>query len=340
MASGYNLSAGLYDDRDTTEDELFSAVQSVFSAKSKKTNTYKFALLKAILDNLYNADANLVISFDDIFLKFTAVYWTLVTKHHLHQQAVSDFYKGASIETVLYDFKQEHSIPDGTAYQSLGDNLLAKLVKRVKSKCSQYVIGAVYEDTNHLFYSFDKKAGFIRLKPQMYTFLCKRKSIVEKLNYYHFAKFLEKIEANIKNTDRLLTKIDESAKRGSLSFFLKILFEEFEQNTCFYCGKKLDANKKDKNGIIDIDVDHFIPWSFIKDDRLWNLVLSCRKCNRSKSDKLASKNFLEHLNKRNIILAESRKELMDCYEDNKLEQIYSYAVENGYSEIWTGKDSR
>lgn len=85
MASWYDLSFGLYDDKNISEDELFSAILTVFTPKSKKTNTYKFALIKAILDNLYNADSNLVISFDDLFLKFAAVYWTLITKHHLHQ---------------------------------------------------------------------------------------------------------------------------------------------------------------------------------------------------------------------------------------------------------------
>lgn len=109
MASGWDLSSGIYDDRNVTEDELFSAILTVFSQKSKKTNTYKFALIKAILDNLYNADANLVISFDDLFLKFAAVYWTLVTKHHLHQQPVSDFYKGANIEQLLNKFKDDNS---------------------------------------------------------------------------------------------------------------------------------------------------------------------------------------------------------------------------------------
>ena len=48
MASGWDLSSGIYDDRNVTEDELFSAILTVFSQKSKKTNTYKFALIKAI----------------------------------------------------------------------------------------------------------------------------------------------------------------------------------------------------------------------------------------------------------------------------------------------------
>lgn len=337
MASGYDLQIGRYDERNVSEDELFSAILTVFSQKSKKTNTYKFALIKAILDNLYNADANLVISFDDLFLKFAAVYWTLVTKHHLHQQPVSEFYKGSNIEQILYKFKDDNSIPDDTPYQSLGDELLGKLVKIVKRDCSKYVIGALYQDTNKLLYSFDKQAGFIKLNPLMYMFLCKRKSVIEKLNYYHFAKFLEKIESNSNHADGLLSKIDESAKRTNLSFFLKILYEASEDRLCFYCEKELNLDKKDKNGVILIDVDHFIPWSFIKDDRLWNMVLSCPDCNKKKSDKLPSHQALDRLKNRNISLCECAEDQMKNYVESKLTDIYDYALKNGYNEIWKCK---
>lgn len=35
MASGWDLSSGIYDDRNVTEDELFSAILTVFSQKVK-----------------------------------------------------------------------------------------------------------------------------------------------------------------------------------------------------------------------------------------------------------------------------------------------------------------
>ena len=61
--------------------------------------------------------------------------------------------------------------------------------------------------------------------------------------------------------DHLLSKIDESSKRNNLSYYRDILFREFESK-CFYCGKTVNLKH--------VAVDHFIPWSFIKDDNLWN----------------------------------------------------------------------
>mgnify|MGYP000224375912 CR=1 FL=1 len=94
-----------------------------------------------------------------------------------------------------------------------------------------------------------------------------------------------------KDTVRLLDKIDESAKRNNLTYYRNLLFNEFGVHNCFYCGKPLKPDK--------IDVDHFIPWSFIKDDMLWNLVLSCPHCNRQKNDKLPDETFLYILQERN-----------------------------------------
>lgn len=85
-----------------------------------------------------------------------------------------------------------------------------------------------------------------------------------------WVRFLEQI-----NDDNVLVRVIDkfelaTPKREDLSVYREILRKEFEEDTCFYCGKKLGKN---------IHVDHFIPWSFVKDDKLWNFVLSCARCN-------------------------------------------------------------
>lgn len=113
-------------------------------------------------------------------------------------------------------------------------------------------------------YSFSVREEWIQINPVMYEFICKHKVMIEKLNYYEWARYLEKVNEDSVAT-KILDKIDESSKRNNLSMYRQILFDEFESKTCFYCGKPLKAD--------NVDVDHFIPWSFIKDDKLWNLVL-------------------------------------------------------------------
>lgn len=104
--------------------------------------------------------------------------------------------------------------------------------------------------------------------------------------------------------------------------------KEFEEDTCFYCGKKLGKN---------IHVDHFIPWSFVKDDKLWNFVLSCARCNERKSNKLPKQDFLIKIEQRNkgiqvvdnIIVQKD----FERYSQDLLNRMWKYAKMSGLKEV-------
>ncbi|MFR2779615.1 MAG: HNH endonuclease domain-containing protein [Clostridium sp.] len=126
---------------------------------------------------------------------------------------------------------------------------------------------------------------------------------------------------------KLLNKINESTKRNNLAIYRQILYEEFESKTCFYCRKQLSPD--------EIDVDHFIPWSFIKDDNLWNLVLACPSCNRKKNDKLPAGDYLAALVYRNQhLLIETHRPEMKNYQERMVRYVYNWAKINGYNKIW------
>lgn len=78
---------------------------------------------------------------------------------------------------------------------------------------------------------------------------------IEKPNYYAWARFLEKVNDD-DDLIRVLEKLDMAIpQRKDLSMYRDILFNEFQEDRCFYCGKELDKN---------VHVDHFIPWTFVK----------------------------------------------------------------------------
>ena len=96
--------------------------------------------------------------------------------------------------------------------------------------------------TEYEYLTFDvKKKKWLQLNPAMYEFLCKHKVFVEKVNYFEWARYLEKINDG-ENTIHLLTKLDESAKRQNLNPFRQVLYNEFESRRCFYCGKPLNID--------------------------------------------------------------------------------------------------
>ncbi|MCM1025874.1 MAG: HNH endonuclease [Roseburia sp.] len=325
--AGYDLKDGRYEERNASDDELWSAFARVFSSKSRNDSSYKYGFLKAIIDNLYNVDKDLKLTFDQLFSKFGEIYWNLILKHGLRQKAVVNDNRETYLEQVLHSAVKKYNILEPIPYESLTMAMMADISHQVKVKCKKYVVGALFEDTNRLFYSFSKQGEWIQINPVMYEFVCKHKVVIEKLNYYEWARFLEKVNEDSIAT-RLLDKIDESAKRNNLSVYRRILYDEFESKNCFYCGKPLKADS--------IDVDHFIPWSFIKDDNLWNLVLACPACNRGKNDRLPDGRFLANIIDRNQhILIKFQRPEMQNYRTRMISYVYNWAKINGYDKTWS-----
>lgn len=91
----------------------------------------------------------------------------------------------------------------------------------------------------------------------------------------------------------------------------------YQKGACFYCYEKISLiSKSDKQA----DVDHFFPHvlqnktSMSNLNGIWNLVLSCRHCNRGsqgKFDKVPDIIYLERLAKRNEYLITSHHPLKE-----------------------------
>lgn len=126
-------------------------------------------------------------------------------------------------------------------------------------------------------------------------------------------------------------KVENVSKRSSLNEFY-FLLSSIYNDKCFYCGKEIK-----KKG--SIHVDHFIPWSFVQTDQLWNLVISCSSCNLAKNDKLAVESFLHSLVDRNEELITNpivkQRRDMKVYTEKKLIELYQYSMENGFTDMWT-----
>ena len=329
--AGYNLKEGKLKKvkgKDANK-QLWVVIASLFSNKSKKNTTYKFIFLKSILDNLYNAEkthGGMRISFDVLFSKFTEICWNLVVIYGLYNRKPYNDGAISLVERKILELTSDLKVPkDGIRFESLDADKKERIVKIVAKEAKRYVVGAVYGDTRGYFYSFSKKESMICIGFDAYTILCEHKLILEKANYFEWAKFLETINED-NNTDKLLNHLDECGKRKSLSVYREILEKEFGQRECFYCGKKL-TNK-------NTEVDHFIPWSFVKNDNIWNFVLSCRECNNKKRDKLPAKKYLSRIENRNTKM-NIEIEVRQRYRKGYVSRIYQFAEDNGYNEYWS-----
>lgn len=201
--AGFDLKEGQYEDRDVTEDELWAAIACIFTIKSRNDASYKYGFLKSILDNLRNVDQDLRLTFDQLFTTFTEVYWNLILKHNLQQKASASDNRKAVIERVLQEAMDKYGTSEFIPFEKLSIKARLDVVHQAKMKCKLYVVGALFEDTKRLFYSFSKKDEWIQINPRMYEFACRRKNDIEKLNNYEWAYFLERVNVGYTANDIL-----------------------------------------------------------------------------------------------------------------------------------------
>ena len=159
--AGFDLKEGLYEERNVSDDELWSALSVVFTSKSVNDTSYKFGFLKAIVDNLYNVDEDLKLTFDQLFSKFGEIYWNLVLKYGLRQKKPTKDNRETSLERVLHYAVDKYAITPPIPYESLSPDIMIDISHRIKMKCKENVVGALYTDTRRLFYSFSKKGEWI-----------------------------------------------------------------------------------------------------------------------------------------------------------------------------------
>lgn len=87
----------------------------------------------------------------------------------------------------------------------------------------------------------------------------------------------------------------------------------------FYSGKPLADN--------DISVDHVIPWSFMYSDDIWNLVLTSKSNNSSKSNSIPSQEVIDRLKQRNarlvgLLAAKFDNEIRESIDKDLVDKFY------------------
>ena len=104
-------------------------------------------------------------------------------------------------------------------------------------------------------------------------------------------------------------RIDVTSSRDGLN--------GYQKGKCFYCLRNIQIEQGYENSC---EVDHFFPhrlknsFEFLNINQVWNLVLSCKECNRGsmgKFDRIPEISFLEILNTRNNYYIESHHPLRE-----------------------------
>ncbi len=329
--AGWNLKNGAITEYQVSEDRLWSLFNYVFSDASRKRNTYKFGLIKVLLDCAFDGrelEDGVYYSYQELFCRFAENYWNLVVKYDLRQMRPDGRSVYSKIESILKNAVIGNKLFGAISFDSIEESERESIVKQVEKQCKRFVVGALYEDFDGIIYSFDLKDEGLVLNYCVHEFMLKHKAELERLNYYAWAKFLEQVNGD----DVLVRVIDKlelsTPRRNDLSVYRDILRKEFEESTCFYCGRKI-------RGVAH--VDHFIPWSFVKDDKIWNFVLACPTCNEKKNNKIPSRDLLLRIENRNKTMKQYPDQIIriefENYSEGLLDRMWQYAKRSGLKEF-------
>ena len=292
--------------------------------KMKNENTYKLAWGRAILETIGEKEINTYTSihFDEISQKIIKYYWNQIYFFNLTQgnnkkpyieQLVNEMikeYQEAENDRnpVWYEKAEVHFKKNETSYQ----HKIRKVSKILTHDVSWRFMKVPNESKD--IYILDKDHLKIYFTKKQAKDLKEYGIILSKLLNYRWAQLLEMFNNDPKIAKKVNNISNNKLKRQSLSKYRDILLSVYGKID-FYTGNNLEVN--------DISVDHVIPWSFIYSDDLWNLVLTSKTNNSSKSNSIPSKESIEKLKQRNL-------ELMNMIDNSYQEEKLKEAIDNKF----------
>lgn len=281
-------------------------IQTLFENSSFNA-TYKYALLTALTDLAIELGndfgGELKLTSEQIAQRIAELYWpqTQTYSGGFRDCGILNQNKGnqAEIITILVDIQS-----------SSGETKFSEVIKlEVWHKRIKKIIRTIWE--NPVFHLQENSNQFIFMLPSQRNFL-----VLTKEAHFCFRKFNEYISqyakngwmAHLKSNHKNKTILNHDSDLESFLFGnprndlgkLRPYLIDFQEGRCFYCQKLI----KD-----DLDIDHFIPWKKYSRNLAENFVLSCSRCNRSKSDMLAGIHHLDNWLSNSVINKEKSIEI-------------------------------
>lgn len=263
------------------------------------TATYKFFWFLSIMQ-IHARTGNLRIEVSDIVVYMVANAWYPVHYFRLSFGKMDSLYK------IVLDIQHATKISIDSNFDTLVDQLkmayTEPVIKKMLKSLTAYVpyrfLHPWIASDNHkeiilrsnsfenaCLYSIykGKDEFYIQLNPLWNTYLHKHYEILTSFVYWNLTLFLQ---AKNPNVPAIPNKLIKPQIRNSLSTqhkFWDKMIPLMGAVRCIYTGKELHP--------CDYDLDHFIPWSFVSHDLLWNLIPADSSINSSKSNKLPDLDF-------------------------------------------------
>lgn len=148
------------------------------------------------------------------------------------------------------------------------------------------------------------------IKDEWRDYLIENYSVINGWWTFEYLKYLQKCNPTILS---LATKLEPPIERNMSQ--VKALFKDYfkiNKPKCIYTGQAI---------LEDLSHDHFLPWSFLGDDPIYNFVPTTKSINSSKSNIIPSKKYLENASDFqysffNFLKLKNKKQVLESYQNN------------------------
>jgi len=298
-----------------------SALSSIFS---NTTNSYKLLFFLAIMEeiktNLTKGERNQSIKLNSLSIRMLQFAWY---PHRFFNLSFGIQDKIArSLDILNFDIQgsaitnsksfEELRIAIEDQFNAIGGRSLERYVpyrllspffnRELKglpdSKINNKVIeltGQSFDSNTPSIYRFSDDHSSIILHEKWLKYLSDNWRIVKGWALFEWANYLQKKNPS---TPAILNKLQPPANRSPLkkqTDYWKLVSEDVDLH-CIYSGQPLTAGA--------FALDHFIPWSFICHDELWNLIPSDPIANIKKGRAIPSENKIKPFINQHLIAIE------------------------------------
>lgn len=151
-----------------------------------------------------------------------------------------------------------------------------KQIRGCKDSLKNSLILKLSNDDERAFYKIDKKK--IILDPKWIKYFHENQVILEGWILYKLIFFLQKRNVGVPEIPFKISMPKNRNLNIARKFWKEIIDNKKENLENIYDDSVIE--------IENFSIDHFIPWSFILHDEIWNLVPTSKKINSSKNDNL------------------------------------------------------
>ncbi len=288
---------------------------------------YKLFWFQAIVEHVLNG--KVLISYDSLLNTMIANAWYMVNEYKLNL-GPSD-----TLEALVLDTQKHTGLKSSEKKETIisvvrdltDSNIIEKKrvltynvpyrlqspflsdIKGDKWRVNAKKLSTIINEHEDIIYRFDNINGLkstIRVEPTWEKYICDNAGIIQGWIEYNMILYLQRRNPSVPGIPNKLKPPQERNLEKVRSLWVKIL--DVKQINDIYSEQLVDPK--------NLSIDHFIPWSYVAHDELWNLNPTTKNINSKKSNNLPDWDlYFPRLQKQEYLVYEALRDFPEIQYD-------------------------